>query len=151
MSTVGSRTSDVPGAAPAPQAELPAVQIPIAVRYLDLVVLALALPVFLVAGFPMLGYAVGGGAWIVQRAVQVLLMKRVARTEDPRTLVGITAASMIGRGWFCALSIFGVGLAENDAGLAAAVLVIALFTVYFTVQMILRPFHQATARAGTRR
>ena len=105
MSTVGSRTSDVPGAAPAPQAELPAVQIPIVVRYLDLVVLALALPVFLVAGFPMLGYAVGGGAWIVQRAVQVLLMKRVARTEDPRTLVGITAASMIGRGWFCALSI----------------------------------------------
>jgi hypothetical protein len=31
-------------------------------------------------------------------------------------------------------------LEENDAGLAAAVLVIILFTAYFTVSMIMRPF-----------
>ena len=48
-------------------------------------------------------------------------------------------ASMIGRGWFCALSIFAVGFYRNEAGLAAALLVVALFTVYFTVQMTLRP------------
>ena len=42
---------------------------------------------------------------------------------------------MIARGWFCALAIFGVGLAEGDeAGLSAALLVIALFTVYFVVR-----------------
>ena len=44
---------------------------------------------------------------------------------------------MIARGWLCAGSIFAVGLAEGDeAGLSAALLVIALFTVYFTVGMI---------------
>ena len=38
---------------------------------------------------------------------------------------------MIGRGWLVALTIFGAGMIENDAGLAAAVLVVVLFTVYF--------------------
>ncbi|MCW2959367.1 MAG: hypothetical protein JWP18_2170, partial [Solirubrobacterales bacterium] len=40
-------------------------------RYLDLVILALALPVFLLADFPMLGYAAAAAAWIVQRLVQL--------------------------------------------------------------------------------
>ena len=39
----------------------------IAIRFLDLVLLAVALPVFLVAGLPMLGYAAGAAAWLVQR------------------------------------------------------------------------------------
>ena len=62
---------------------------------------------------------------------------------------------MIARGWFCALAIFGVGLAEGDeAGLSAALLVIALFTVYFLVRMILRPLRggaMTTATAPQRR
>ena len=41
------------------------------VRYLDFAALALALPLFLLAGLPMAGYIAGGGAWIVQRVVQV--------------------------------------------------------------------------------
>jgi hypothetical protein len=131
---------------------LPPVRIPLAVRYLDLVVLALALPIFLLADFPIAGYLVGAGAWILQRALQVLLLRRAASTDDPRTIVGITAASMIGRGWLCAIAIFLVGILDSDeAGLAAALLVIALFTIYFSVQMILRPFDQALAKAGKRR
>jgi hypothetical protein len=123
---------------------LPPVRIPAAIRYLDLIVLALALPVFILAGFPLTGYAVGAGAWIVQRIIQVVLLRRAAAAEDPRTLVGITAASMIGRGWLCAIAIFLVGILDSDdAGLAAALLVIALFTVYFTVQMLIRPFDEA--------
>lgn len=113
------------------------------VRLLDLFVLALAFPVFVLAGWPLEGYAAAAGAWLVQRGVQVVLQRRAERAEDPRTVVGIATASMIGRGWLVALMIFGVGLAAgNDAGLAAAVLVIVLFTVYFTVSMILRPFDQ---------
>ena len=110
--------------------------------------LAVALPIFLLAGFPISGYLVGGGAWIVQRAIQVVLLRRAAASRDPRTVVGIAAASMIARGWFCAIAIFLVGILDSDAaGLSAALLVIALFTVYFTVQMILRPFDQASAKA----
>ena len=48
---------------------------------------------------------------------------------------------MIGRGWLVALTIFGVGMAfGDDAGLSAAVLFLLVFTVYFTVSLILRPF-----------
>jgi hypothetical protein len=111
-----------------------------AVRYLDLVLLALALPLFVVAGLPMLGYAAGAAAWLAQRGVQVALNRKAASSRDPRTVVGVTAGSMIGRGWLVALTIFAAGLEDEDAGLAAAVLVIVLFTAYFTVSMIMRPF-----------
>ena len=116
----------------------------IAVRYLDLVLLALALPVFLAAGLPMLGYAAGAAAWLTQRALQLWLNRRAAASDDPRTVVGIAAGSMIGRGWLVALTIFAAGLSDEDAGLAAAVLVIVLFTAYFTVSMIARPFHHSS-------
>src|SRR3569833_2053284 len=106
-------------------------------RYLDLVLLAVALPIFVVAGLPMLGYAAGAAAWLVQRAIQIVLNRKAAAAEDPRTVVGIAAGSMIGRGWLVALTIFAAGMQDNDAGLAAAVLVIVLFTAYFTVSMIM--------------
>jgi len=111
-----------------------------ALRQLDLIALVLALPLFLVAGFPMPGYAVGAAAWIVQKAISHVLTQRAAASDDPRTTVGLLAGSMIGRGWLVAGAIFAVGLSDNKSGLAAAVLVISLFTIYFTVNMILRPF-----------
>lgn len=113
-------------------------------HFLDFIVLALALPVFLVAGWPMLGYAVGAAAWIAQRALSLYLEHKASQNDDVKKSVGILAGSIIGRGWLVALTIFAVGLNDNDAGLAAAVLVIALFTVYFTVNMILRPIENAS-------
>jgi hypothetical protein len=114
------------------------------IRYLDLVLLAVALPIFVVGGLPMLGYAAGAAAWLVQRGIQIALTRKAAASDDPRTVVGIAAGSMIGRGWLVALTIFAAGLNDEDAGLAAAVLVIVLFTAYFTVSMIMRPFDTDT-------
>src|SRR4051812_35644109 len=114
----------------------------LALRYLDIVLLVLALPVFLAAGLPMLGYVAGAVAWLVQRALQIALNRKAMATDDPRKVVGIAAGSMIGRGWLVALTIFAAGLEDNEAGLAAAVLVIVLFTAYFTVSMVLRPFEK---------
>jgi hypothetical protein len=114
----------------------------LAVRYLDIVLLVLALPIFLAADLPMLGYAAAAVAWLVQRAIQIVANRKAQASHDPRTVVGITAASMIGRAWLVALTIFAAGLVDNDAGLAAAVLIIVLFTAYFTVSMIMRPFEK---------
>jgi hypothetical protein len=108
----------------------------LALRYIDLVLLVVALPIFLAGDLPMLGYAAGAAAWIAQRAIQAVAEK------DPRKAVAIIAGSMIGRGWLVAITIFAAGLEDNDAGLAAAVLVIVLFTAYFTVSMIMRPFEK---------
>ena len=71
----------------------------LALRYLDIVLLVVALPVFLVADLPMLGYAAGAGAWLVQRAIQLWTNRKAQASNDPRTVVGITAGSMIGRAW----------------------------------------------------
>src|SRR4051794_20570210 len=90
------------------------------IRYLDLVLLAVALPIFVVGGLPMLGYAAGAAAWLVQRGIQIALTRKAAASDDPRTVVGIAAGSMIGRGWLVALTIFAAGLNDEDAGLAAA-------------------------------
>src|SRR3954471_19465431 len=88
----------------------------------------------------MLGYAAGGGAWLVQRGLQIFLNRKAVAADDARVTGGIAMGSMIGRGWLVALTIFAAGLADEDAGLSAAVLVIVLFTAYFTVSMITRPF-----------
>ena len=98
---------------------LPPLKVPAFVRYLDLVVLlVVALPIFLLADLPIAAYLVGGGAWVLQRVVQVLMQRRAEASDDPRVVAGWTAGSMIARGWFCALAIFGVGIAEGDeAGL----------------------------------
>jgi hypothetical protein len=119
---------------------LPPLKIPAWVRFLDLLALLLALPLFLLADLPFAAYLAGGGAWLIQRIAQQVMQRRAEASDDPRVVAGWTAGSMIARGWFCALAIFGIGLAEGDeAGLSAAVLVIALFTIYFTLRMILRP------------
>jgi len=109
-------------------------------RYADLGLLVLALPLFLATGLPLLGWGAAAFGWIAQRIIRDVLNKRAAASEDPRTVAGLHTASMIGRGWLIALTIFGAGLADRKAGLSAAVLVIALFTLYFTVNIVLRPF-----------
>ena len=122
-----------------------------AVRYLDLIVLALALPVFLLAGWPMLGYAAGAVAWLAQRAIQAWTTSQALQAQEDgnvKRVAGFVTGSMIGRGWLVAIIIFGAGMVENDAGLSAAVLGGVLFTVYFAASMAVVPFQTApTARA----
>lgn len=109
-------------------------------RFLDLALLALALPIFVAAGLPLLGYVGAAGGWLLQRGVQILIERRARASDDPRTVAGLLTASMLARGWIMAGSIFIVGLSDREAGLSAAILAITLFTFYFTGQMISRPF-----------
>jgi hypothetical protein len=111
-----------------------------ALKHLDLVVLALALPVFALAGLPLLGWAAAAVAWVAQRAIAELANRRARDSKDPRTVAGLLTGSMIGRGWLVALTIFGAGMIDREAGLTAGVLSIVLFTMWFTTQMATRPF-----------
>jgi len=111
-------------------------------RYLDLALLALALPIFIAAELPLLGWAGAAVGWLLQRGVQLLIENRARASDDPRTVAGLLTGSMIARGWIVAGSIFVVGLSEREAGLSAAILSITLFTFYFTGQLIGRPFEE---------
>jgi hypothetical protein len=122
-------------------------RMPAVLRCADLGLLAVALPVFVVADWPLLGYAVGGGAWLVARAIGLVADRRVSRDiagGERRHAVGVMAMAMLGRVWLLALAVLLVGLAEREAGLAAAVLAAALFTVYFGGQGLARLFEPET-------
>lgn len=106
-------------------------------KYVDLVVLAAALAVFLLGGFPLLGYAVAAASWLVQRAVQAYATKRATAelaAGNRQKAMGIVAATTLGRVWLMATAVLLVGLAEREAGLCAAILVLVLFTVSFAAQ-----------------
>jgi hypothetical protein len=111
-------------------------------RYLDFAVLILALPIFVAADLPMLGWLGAAAGWTLQRAIQYAIEQRARASDDPRTVAGLLTGSMIARGWIVAGSIFIVGLSEREAGPAAAILAITLFTFYFTSQMLTRPFEE---------
>jgi len=106
-------------------------------KYVDLLLLAAALVVFLLGDFPLLGYAVGAGTWLLQRGIQAIAAKRVEAelaAGERRRAMGIVAATTLGRVWLMTTAVLVVGLAEREAGLAAAVLVLVLFTASFAAQ-----------------
>ena len=124
---------------------------PTSVRILknvDVIVLAVALVIFLVAGFPLLGWVTGAGAWAVQRGINELAVRKAQSAGDVRARVGLLAGSMILRGWVVAGIIIAVGLGNSDAGLAAAVLFLAVFTLQLTMVMAMRPFETQPPKAG---
>lgn len=106
-------------------------------KHLDLLVLAAALAVFVLGGLPLLGYAVAAAVWLAQRGIQVLAARRAA-TElaggNRQRAMGTVAATTLGRVWLMATAVLLVGVAEREAGLAAALLLLVLFTVSFAAQ-----------------
>jgi hypothetical protein len=108
-------------------------------RYVDLAVVALALPVFALGGLPLLGWAAAAGAWLAQRGVQALLERRAKATGDPRRVTAVLGLSMIVRGWFLLLCILLAGLYDREAGLSAALLAVLLVTIHLTTAMLGRP------------
>lgn len=120
-----------------------------AARYADVLVLALALPLFAATGITLVGWAIGAGAWTAQRIVRHLVTRRAKAAAEMRETVGLVVGGMIARGWLAAGIIFGVGLATSDeAGLSGALLFIATFTLWFTASLFARPFEGDRGEAG---
>lgn len=106
-------------------------------KYVDLLALVAALAVFLIGDFPMLGFAVAAAVWLVQRGIQVLAQRRMVQElsrGNRQKAMGIVAGSGLGRVWLMVTAALLVGVAEREAGLAAAILLLALFTISFAAQ-----------------
>ena len=121
----------------------------LALRYADLALLLAALPIFLVAGWPLLGYGVAAGAWVGQRVIHHVAEGRSARAlaaGDRRRALGAIAISTLARVWLVTLSVLLVGvLAHHKDGLAAALLSAALVTVFLASRVLSRLFGAAEA------
>ena len=115
---------------------------PIAIRGADLGLLALALPAFVLAGWPIVGYAVAAGAWLAQRGLHQLAdsaSRRAIAARDRRRALGAVAAATLGRVWIVTLAILLVGLlAGPDDGLAAALLSLVLVTAFLVSRVTQR-------------
>ena len=111
------------------------------VRYADICLLALALPVFLVFGFSILGYAVCAVAWLIGRGMHLAAERHAAASlgrGNRKNAMGTIAAATLGRVWLLALAILLVGLADREAGLAAAVLAAVLVTCHLAGRAVAR-------------
>jgi len=108
------------------------------IKYADLALIAIALPVFILTGLPLLGWAGAAIGWGGQRLIQALLEAKASRTEDTKGFFQLMAGSIIGRSWFLVISIMTVGLIEREAGLAAALMSALLFTVYLVITLVTR-------------
>jgi uncharacterized membrane protein YkgB len=114
-------------------------------KYVDLVVLAAALAVFLLGGLPMLGFAAGAGVWLVQRGIQVLAERRANRelaAGNRQRAMATVAVSTLGRVGLMATAVLLAGIVEREAGLSSAILVLILFTVSFAAQGIAHLFEE---------
>jgi hypothetical protein len=111
-------------------------------RYLDLVLLAVALPVFIAADFPMAGYLAVLGIWIVMYGIELVSNRAIegaVARRDRKAAMGWLGATGLARAWIVALGVLIIGLAAGkDAGLAAAVLAAVLFTVHLGSRVLLR-------------
>jgi hypothetical protein len=106
-------------------------------KHVDLLVLAAALAVFAIGGLPLLGYAAAAAAWLAQRGVQVLAGRRVAAelaAGNRQRAMGTIAATTLGRVWLMVTAALLAGIADRESGLAAAVLLVVLFTISFAAQ-----------------
>ena len=113
-----------------------------AFRYLDLVLLVVALPVFIAADLPMTGYLVVAGVWLALYGIEIGANRAIAGAvarRDRKAAMGWLGATGLARAWIVALAVLLVGLAAGkDAGLAAAVLSLILFTVHLGSRVLLR-------------
>jgi hypothetical protein len=119
-------------------------------RYADLGLLAVAFPVFLVAGWPLVGYAAAAGAWLAQHVILAYADRASAaalRRGERNRALGIVGVSTLGRLWLVTLAILLVGLlGEREDGLAAAVLTFALVTVHLGCMALAKLFAPPEAR-----
>lgn len=110
-----------------------------ALRYIDLVLLWLTVPVALALGAPALGVLLAAIVWTVQRFVALAVERRARERESVREAIGLNMATMLGRMWLigCTIVVAGVGGARAD-GAAAAIVLLVVFTISLAATLLRR-------------
>ncbi|HWF26166.1 MAG TPA: hypothetical protein VG275_12000 [Solirubrobacteraceae bacterium] len=110
-------------------------------RYLDLVLVAVAAAPALALGAPALGYAVGAGAWVLQRVIGITDRRLLAgRPSDDRSLLALNLFEPFMRIFLLAGGIVVAGVAGHRTdGLTAAVVIFGAYTIAFVVRLASGP------------
>jgi hypothetical protein len=106
-------------------------------------VVALALPVFLVAGWPFLGWAFGAGLWLVSRLLDAVF-SRIGIGEPTLRGSGLVAFGMMARGILLALA--GIVVAVFDPEMAVAGILVYASAFTFELALSLTLYFQGKMR-----
>lgn len=109
-------------------------------RYLDVLLVAIAAPGALALGTPVLGYAVGAGAWVLQRIIAHADRRWLSKPAEPRTQLAANLFEAFGRIWLLAGAIVTAGVAGGRAdGLTAALTIFGAYSVAFAIRVLSGP------------
>jgi hypothetical protein len=112
-------------------------------RYLDVVLVAVAAPILLLIDVPALGYGVGAGAWIALRLVGVAVERYCATRADPRNEIAVRLAYLLARLFALAIVIV---LVRRGAGQGNGLATLSVIVFAFTIQLILSILTRPKAR-----
>jgi hypothetical protein len=111
-----------------------------ALRYFDVVLIAVAAPIMLLIDVSATGYLIGAGAWIALRAAGVAVDRYASALTEPRHELPLRLAHMIGRLFLLAIAVIVARSAGGrDAGLAALAVIVFAFTVALVISFADRP------------
>lgn len=117
------------------------------VRYIDVVLVAIGAAVAIPLGAPALGYAIGGGTWLLQRAVQEADKRWIAKIGKPVARLGYTLFEAFGRIWLLAGGIIVAIIVGHRAdALTAALIILCAYTVTFLLRISSGPPQGQPAR-----
>jgi hypothetical protein len=105
-------------------------------RYLDVVLVAIATPVALALGAPTLGVAVGAAAWLAQRLLAQFDRRLIEGTEL-RARFGVNLVESFGRIWLLAGAIVIAAVAGGRSdGLAASLMIFGAYSIAFALRLV---------------
>ena len=98
-------------------------------------VVALALPVFAVAGWPLRGWLLAAVLWTAALAFS-LLLARLSRDPDNLAAAGMRGIGTTSRALLVGIPLVAVTVANEDVGIAAAIVYAFAFTVELAVGLV---------------
>ena len=98
-------------------------------------VIALALPVFLIAGWRVSGWALGAVLWVGSEAFGALLSRLQGRTGN-LAAAGVVAFGMLFRAIAVMVVVFAVAVSDKWLGLAAALTYAAGYSANLGLQLV---------------
>jgi len=109
-------------------------------RYIDVILIAVAAPILLLIGVPASGYGIASGVWLALRVLGIAMDRYGATIGDPRRELTIRLAFTMTRIFVLAITVIVVrNNFGRDAGLTALTVVVVAFTINFFLSLGDRP------------
>jgi hypothetical protein len=120
-----------------------------ALRYIDLVLLWLTVPLALALGAPEMGLLLAAIVWTAQRFVALAVDRRAVQRESVREAIGLNLATMFARMWLICATVVVAGVGgEREDGVAAATVLLVAFTISLVATLVARALSRTGPRPG---